>query len=236
MSKVDRWMYNQYKVVICISEKTENNLRDFIGNTKSNMITIHNGINVSKYVNAAKLDKEVVGTDKTIITMVAAFRAEKDQETLVRAVKRLDESKYILWLVGDGEKHDALVQYIYDQGMTDRVRIWGNRNDVPSILKSSDIVVMSSHWEGFGLAAAEGMAAGNPVIATNVDGLAQVIGNAGILFTPEDDKQLADIIKRLSEDKILYDEVSAKCSKQAELFDISMMVSGYLSVYNSLKR
>ena len=234
LSRVDRWMYNRYKAVIGISQKTEENLKEFIGESKAKIVTIHNGIDIQEYANASPLPDSEINTNKTSVTMVAAFRPQKDQETLVRAVKRLDASKYILWLVGDGEKHDQLVKYIEDQGMKDRVRLWGNRSDVPSILKSSDIVVMSSHWEGFGLAAAEGMAAGKPVIASNVDGLAQVVEGAGIIFEPGNDEQLANEIERLVQDKAYYDETSIRCSHQASLYDISKMVDSYLAVYNQI--
>lgn len=236
LSKVDRWMYNRYKAVIGISEKTEVNLKAFIGESKAKIVTIHNGIDVKKYGTASPLPDSEINTDKTIITMVAAFRPQKDQETLVRAVKKLDDSKYTLWLVGDGEKHDELVKYIADQGMSERVRLWGNRSDVPSILKSSDIVVMSSHWEGFGLAAAEGMAAGKPVIASNVDGLAQVVEGAGILFEPGNEKDLAKMIEQLSNDTEYYKVVAKRCSARAMDYDISKMVEGYMNVYKKIAK
>lgn len=233
---IDQWMYNQYRAVICISEKTDENLRSFIGKTKSKIVTIHNGIKVCKYATAARLSDIEVDTKKTIITMVAAFRPQKDQETLVKAVKQLDANRYALWLVGDGEKHDQIVQYIKNQEMTDRVRLWGNRSDVPSILKSSDIVVMSSHWEGFGLAAVEGMAAGKPVIASDVDGLAQVLQGAGILFEPGNYVQLAKEIERLSDDLTYYKKVSSDCAKKAMDYDISKMVRGYETIYCEISK
>lgn len=234
LSIIDRWMYNRYKAVIGISKKTEENLKEFIGESMAKIVTINNGIDVHKYATANPLSESEVNTAKTIVTMVAAFRPQKDQETLVRAVKRLDRSKYILWLVGDGEKRDELVKYIANQGMSERVRLWGNRSDVPSILKSSDIVVMSSHWEGFGLAAAEGMAAGKPVIASNVDGLAQVVEGAGILFEPENDEQLASLILKLSEEKDFYNVIATKCTNKANEYDISKMVDGYVQLYKSI--
>ena len=71
------------------------------------------------------------------------------------------------------------------------------REDAISILKASDIVVMSSNFEGFGLAAVEGMAAGKPVIASDVEGLSNIVEGAGLLFEPHNEKDLAAKIRLL---------------------------------------
>lgn len=229
---VDRWMYNQYKYVISISQKTEYNLKNYIGQSKCRFITIHNGIDIDRFKNASPLDENTKGTSKTIITMVAAFREQKDQMTLVQSMKFLDTNRYEIWLVGDGEKRQQVESYVKELCLTNNVRFWGNRDDVPSILKSSDIVVMSSKWEGFGLSIVEGMAAKKPVIATDVDGLSQVVGNAGILFQVGDAKQLAKEINQLSTDYNYYSKIAMKCELRAKEFDINIMVDKYLDVYD----
>lgn len=232
---VDRWMYNRYKTIICISEKTKTNLQEHIGPTKANLVVINNGIDVKKYKDALPLNEEEKGTNKFVVTMVAGFRYQKDHETVIRAFRSLDSNKFGLWFIGDGERRDVIESCIKDNELNN-VRLWGVRNDIPSILKSSDVIVQSSHIEGFGLAAVEGMAAGKPVIASDVDGLAQVVEGAGILFPHEDDRKLADEIIRLAEDKDYYDEIANKCSKRADDFDISKMVEGYESVYKEVMK
>ena len=232
LKNVDRWMYNQYKYVISISQKTEDNLKNYIGQSRCRFVTIHNGIDIDRFKDASPLDESTKGTSKTIITMVAAFREQKDQMTLVQSMKFLDTNRYEIWLVGDGEKRHQVESHVKELGLTNNVRFWGNRNDVPSILKSSDIVVMSSKWEGFGLSIVEGMAAKKPVIATDVDGLSQVVGNAGILFQVGDAKQLAGEIEQLSTDCSYYSTIAMKCELHAKEFDINIMVDKYLDVYN----
>ena len=141
---------------------------------------------------------------------------------------------YELWLIGDGERRSIIEQCIKDNKLEDRVLLLGIRSDIPSLLKSVDVVVQSSHWEGFGLAAVEGMAAGKPVIASDVEGLAQVVEGAGILFPLGDDKKLADIIKLLIEDQTYYQQVAANCMERAKMFDIQKMVDAYNEVYEGL--
>ncbi len=228
-------MYSRYSKVICISDSTEQNLRNFIKDASDKICTIFNGIDVTRYSHATPVDKSTITNhpERIVIAMVAGFRYQKDQETLIRALNNLPD-EYELWLIGDGERRAIIEQCIKDNHLEDRVILLGIRSDIPSILKSVDVVVQSSHWEGFGLAAVEGMAAGKPVIASDVEGLAQVVEDAGILFSLGDDKKLAEIIKQLIEDKVYYQQVAAKCWERAQIFDIQKMVDAYNEVYMGL--
>ena len=228
----DRWMYNRYKYVISISQETEQNLKNYLGNSSSCFITINNGIDVEAFSKAKPLEASIKATSKTIITMVAAFREQKDQKTLVRALKYLDTNKYEIWLVGDGDTRQEVENYTTELCLTNNIRFWGNRADVSSILKASDVVVMSSKWEGFGLSIVEGMAAGKPVIVSNVDGLSQVVGDAGLFFEVGHAEQLAKEIQRLASDNFLYSIMAKKSQLRAQKFDIKQMVNKYLDVYN----
>lgn len=229
---IDKWMYSRYRKVICISDSTEQNLRDFIKDGSNKISTILNGIDVKRYSQAVPIDKSTITNhpERKVIAMVAGFRYQKDQETLIRAFNNLPV-EYELWLIGDGERRSIIEQCIKDNKLEDRVLLLGIRSDIPSILKSVDVVAQSSHWEGFGLAAVEGMAAGKPVIASDVDGLAQVVEGAGILFPLGDDKKLADIIKQLIEEQTYYQQVAARCWERAQMFDIHKMVDAYNEVY-----
>ena len=93
---------------------------------------------------------------------------------------------------------------------------------------------MSSHYEGFGLTSVEGMASGKPFIASDVDGLREVVEGAGFLFKHGDYKQLSNIILELTQNADLYNTVAEKCFHRARQYDISKMVDGYMSVYQNL--
>lgn len=232
---IDKWMYSRYSKIICISDSTEHNLRDFIKDGSNKISTILNGIDVKHYSQAVPIDKSTITNhpERKVIAMVAGFRYQKDQETLIRAFNNLPV-EYELWLIGDGERRAMIEQCIKDNHLEERVVLLGIRSDIPSLLKSVDVVVQSSHWEGFGLAAVEGMAAGKPVIASDVEGLAQVVEGAGILFPLGDNKKLADIIKQLIEDQTYYQQVAARCWERAQMFDIQKMVDAYNEVYEGL--
>ena len=230
---LDKWMYRRYRSVICISDKTKENLIEYLGFELSSVPIIYNGINSDVYQRAL-VCSAMKDCEKTIITMVAGFRYQKDQDTLIKAFQYLPTDKYELWLVGDGERRSVLEDLVSRLGLQDTVRFWGIRSDVPEILKTSDIVVMSSHWEGFGLVAVEGMAAGKPVVATDIPGLAEVVRDAGILFPHEDTKALAETIMKLKEDSTYYQQISRQCMNRASEYDIQKTADQYLQLYQSL--
>lgn len=228
---MDRWMYHQYDGVVCISDQAEINLIKHLGETAANVLTIYNGVNVSLIANADADIKLKKGSDKFIITMVARMVEAKDQDTLIRAMSHLSPVSYELWLVGDGVRHLALEDLVKKLHIERQVHFWGVRMDVPTILKTSDVIVMSSHWEGLSLSNIEGMAAGKPFVASNVDGIREVTEGAGILFTHEDDKALAEILQKLKQNPEFYQETAHRCLERARKYDISIMAQKYVSLY-----
>lgn len=228
---IDRFMYNQYDKVICISDQAEENLRDYIGKCRANITTIYNGVDVQKYATAhPSNDLNMIAPNCKKIIMVAGFRYQKDQDTLIRATALLPQN-FHTFFVGDGERRELCENLSISEGVTDRVHFMGIRMDVPKLLKAADYVVMSSHWEGFGLAAVEGMCCEKPVIASNVNGLAQIIDGAGILFQHQNAAQLAEKIMMLDEIPSKYQQIAQQCFEKAKLFDISIMAEKYNNVY-----
>lgn len=231
---IDKWMYSRYRKVICISQKTEENLRSSINNFPAETITIYNGIPIENYSTAEPAKEfERCSTDIVKIIMVAGFRYQKDQPTVIRAIKKLPDN-YHLFLVGDGDRRKEYEELIKELDLSQRVHLLGLRSDVPSLLKAADISIVSSHWEGFGLAAVEAMAAGKPLIATNIPGLSEVVKGAGILVPSENPQAIVDEIYRLVSDKEYYTDLVAAGRCRAAQFDISKMAEGYAKLYKSL--
>lgn len=230
---IDRWMYNRYDRVICISQKAEQNLRQHIGKSKADICTINNGVDVKKYAEALpspELERIAPGSRKLI--MVAGFRWEKDQPTVIRALAKLPPD-FHLFLVGDGSRRAEYEQLAEECNVANRVHFLGIRSDVPELLHAADYVVMSSHFEGLSLSSVEGMSVGKPFMASDVDGLREVTEGAGILFPHEDAGALAAEIIRLTESPSHYNEISKACGQRAKQFDISKMAQQYAKIYDS---
>ena len=233
---IDRYIYSQYSKIICISDRVRNNLSAHIDRKSTNIITISNGVNTLSYLNAKRVSRfEVFGKSitGTLLVQVASFRKPKDQDTVIRAISILPK-EYQLALVGNGIRKGICESLAIELGVADRVHFLGVRNDVPEILNTSDLVVMSSHWEGFGLAAVEGMASGKPTIASDVAGLSEVVKGAGMIFEHGNFKQLSYIIQQLMSEPELYKDVAYKCKERAMQYDISKMVDQYEMIYLSV--
>lgn len=232
---VDRWMYNRYRKVICISQKAEDNLRKHLRHCKSDIITINNGVDIAKYANAETAEElETLAPGSRKIIMVAAFRWEKDQDTLIKALGHLPDN-FHLFLVGDGARRPELESLCKSEQVSRRVHFLGLRTDVPQLLHAADYVVMSSHFEGLSLSSVEGMSVGKPFLASDVDGLREVVSGAGVLFPHQDAETLADCIIKLKESPERYKTISDACYERAKLFDISTMAENYSNVYQILK-
>ncbi len=226
---LDRWMYGRYEKVVCISELTKKNLIQHIGGSfEDNCAIIYNGIDLKTY---SGLPSSHI-TNKKKVLMVSAFRAQKDQKTLIKAMKELP-SDYVLELAGGGEERliDECKQLVRELQLDGRVEFMGVRTDIPSLLAESDVVVLSSHYEGLSLSSLEGMASGKPFIASDVEGLHDVVGGYGVLFPHKDVQALAHEIQHLCEDATYAEDIVARCQKRVKMFDIEVMVQKYLQLY-----
>jgi glycosyltransferase involved in cell wall biosynthesis len=232
---IDKWLYRQFEIIICISEKARKNLVEYLNND-NHIITINNGINIGLFSEAQSYSKtDLLQVDETVhlITEIAAFREQKDQDTLIRAIAQLTDDYHAV-LVGDGPRRIICEQLAKELNISERVHFLGIRSDVARILKTSDIVVMSSHWEGLSLSSVEGMTVGKPFIASDVQGLHEVVEGAGLLFPHGDYSELASLIRSLMDDAKLYQATLEKCYQRALQYDITTMVDGYAGVYRHL--
>lgn len=164
---------------------------------------IHNGLDISFIARKAAISRRSRSdTDRFVIGMVARLDPIKDHAILLEAVKllrgELPDQAFELRLVGDGPLRQALEEQVQTLGVADVVRFLGNRDDVPSILGELDLFVLStSRDEGFGIVLIEALAAGVPVIASDVAACREVLdgGRYGRLLPPEDPRALVAAIR-----------------------------------------
>lgn len=234
---IDRWMYGKYAHIICVSKATADNLLDYLDdeNIRKKTSIIPNGINLAKYRQASPNDElQKRYANKHIVVMVAAFRKQKDQKTLIRAMKRLSD-EYVLLLAGEGECRKECETEVALLGLKDKVFFLGNCSNVPSLLATANVVVVSSHYEGLSLSSIEGMAARKVFVASDVPGLHEIVGGAGLLFPHTDDVELANLIRQVCNNPYLYHQVTERCRQRAVQYDVEVMVEGYERIYRQIK-
>jgi glycosyltransferase involved in cell wall biosynthesis len=164
----------------------------------SKVVTIHNGIpDCSERAN-------LNSGRPPVITMVARFTPVKEYEVLLRAFAALHLGPR-LRLVGDGPLRESCEALARELGIYERVEFLGNRDDVPSLLASSDIFVLASKFEMLPISALEAMRAGLPVIASEVGGVRETVvhGETGLLVPSGSVPALAQALTRLTRDSDL---------------------------------
>ncbi|MBU8883061.1 glycosyltransferase family 4 protein [Kaistella sp. DKR-2] len=231
---VEKWVYRRFVKIVCLTSQVQNFVLRNLKVNKSNLPIIENGINLIDIRSALPAPREGFGynADDILILMPARMEAQKDHETVIKVMNLLPDN-YILILAGDGSKRAALESMGHDLAVNSRINFLGNRKDIFELMKMSDIIVLSSHFEGLSLAALEAMASGRPFVASNVEGL-DFIKGAGLLFERGNVKELADVILSLMSDKELYRNTVTSCMKKADDYDVEKMVKNYIQLYESL--
>ena len=229
----DKIAYKQFDHIISISDSVDISLKKHLGSKFKNIIKIYNGIDLEEIYNAKSYPKKDINLSPNDIAIlqVSSFTAQKNQVTLIKSLIHLPENFNVL-LAGEGSMKKNLIELTNELGLDKRVHFLGVRKDIPNLLKSVDVVVLSSHFEGLSLSSVEGLASGKPFIASDVPGLTEVVKDAGILFEDNNDKELAYQIKMLCTDEKQYFNIANKCQKRAKMFDINNMTNKYLELYN----
>lgn len=230
---LDKWMYGRYNKIIGVSDSTTLSLLNYLHGLQQS-ITINNGIAVDAFLHATAAQDimEAFGQNKRLV-MSAAFRYPKDHETVIRALHLLPNNYHLL-LAGDGERRTMVEDLVEKELLSQRVHFLGNRNDVANVLKAADVIVMSSRYEGLSLSSLEGLASGRPVVASDVPGLREIVGDAGLLFPQGDAQALAKTILDLEENATLCQQTIEKGLQLALQYDISTMIEAYWQVYQNL--
>lgn len=195
--------------VICNSQSTMDSFywwENLLARRKA--VTIYNGISVERVheqaaMGASKL-REALGVDPDTVVIGSLGRLieQKDYATLVRAFSLLDSgsTSTMCIVVGGGRLEGALRELSSSLGLDSRVEFVGNlpRDEAYRYLGIFDVFVVASIWEGFCNAAVEAMAAGVPLVCTDIGTLREVVGPAGRYFTPGSADELASVLAELS--------------------------------------
>ncbi len=190
--------------VLVNSAAAETELLDRFGVPAGKVVSVGTGIDLRRIAEARvgdELAKDLGLSGRTVVGIVAKLSPVKGHEYFLRAAagiaKARDDVAFLV--VGDGPRRETLTQMAKELGIEDAVVFAGARDDVPSLLKLMDVFVLSSLSEGSPNAVLEAMAAGLPVVATDVGGLPDMVidGESGILVAPGDSEALGSAISEL---------------------------------------
>jgi glycosyltransferase involved in cell wall biosynthesis len=172
------------------------------------------------------LERYRLPSDQPLILYVGGISPHKNLLGLLRALTRLRHLPWHLTLVGDyaGDSfwscHRETVELARTLGVAERITFTGyvSDKDLVVLYNLATMLVLPSISEGFGLPVVEAMACGLPVAVSNRNSLPEVVGDAGLLFDPLSDEQIADAITRLLADEQLRLHFRAAGLRRAKLF------------------
>lgn len=211
------------KKVIAISESVKNSLNKYEFIRSNKILVLPNSIEYQKF-NEVALSKKKSNNGEIIIGIVGRLEKVKGINYLLFGMKKiLAKFPYAkLEIIGDGSNAQELKNLSEKLKISNSVIFFGKFTDVIPFYSRMDVFVLPSILEGFGIVLLEAMAAGIPVVATNVNGIKEVIVNmkSGLLVPPKNPEAIADAVIKIVENPQLAKELAEEGLKRARLFDI----------------
>ncbi|MFZ4632501.1 MAG: glycosyltransferase [Patescibacteria group bacterium] len=197
--------------------------------------TIYNGIDL----NIFKTESENSRTEKEnyVLGGLGRLTEQKGFATLIDAVLKTKHKNYQVNIAGTGELETELKNRIKTLGLSDRINLLG-LVDSKKFIDDLDIFIFPSNWEGLGLAVLEAAALKKPIIASNIDGVKEIINlNSGLLFEANNVSNLAEKIDYLIDNinsSETQERVKAAHEKVVNTFSLEKMIKSYESAYENL--
>ncbi len=214
-NKTDDFLFFVYKLifkirkvrVISISKSVEKHVMQRLKQPQKRSFLLYNAIPPQEN-EIARIAKKT-GNDVNIL-FIGRLVKQKSVETLLRAVENLKDDTVKLTIVGEGELRSELEDLAAQLEIKNQVIFTGEQKEVDTYFNNTDIFVLPSIWEGFGIVILEAFRAKKAVIATNIEGPSELIedGENGLLFTPKDYKGLSFILKTVVKNKELRNHLA----------------------------
>ena len=227
---------NESDIVTSVSESLkQDTLRLF--RIDKDIKVIPNFTNIKKSKETSPCKRTVMAKpEELIVTHISNFRKVKRIDDVVRIFYGIQQKLPAkLIMVGDGPEREIADQLCKDLGIKSKVLFLGNTSDIDRILCFTDLFLLPSASESFGLSALEAMAAGVPVVSSNTGGLPEVNeeGVSGYLCPIGDVKAMAEKAIYILEDKARLAQFKQNARKVAERFDEDRIVPMYEALYYS---
>lgn len=190
---------------VCVSNGVAEHCRVAHGTAAERVVVIPNGVDVARFEQGPRADLAALGIPATAPVFIAIGRleAQKGIADLLLATDRLFTTRgdAHLLIVGDGSQRPLVDEWRARSPHRERVHMLGWRPDIPDLLRASTALVLASHWEGMPNVVLEAMAARRPVVATDAEGVAELVrsGETGLIVPRRQPQELAAAMQTLLE-------------------------------------
>lgn len=224
---------NHSDVVTSVSESLKKDTLKLF-DVKKNIEVIHNFIDLELYNVDGECKKSFAPAGEKLICHISNFRPVKRIQDVVAVFNIIQKDvDAILLMIGDGPEKEKARQQANELGIGEKVKFLGKTTEVERILCMSDLFLLTSEKESFGLSALEAMAAGVPVISSNTGGIPEVNidGYSGYTANVGDIKTMGSRAVKLLKDEDLFETFKAQARLQAEKFSIDIIGPKYTALY-----
>ncbi|WP_452222013.1 N-acetyl-alpha-D-glucosaminyl L-malate synthase BshA [Lacinutrix salivirga] len=232
---------NKSDAVTAVSQSLkEDTLRLF--DIKNDINVVTNFIDLNKFNHGfTDCQRAMMATeDEKILTHISNFRPVKRIEDVIKIFYNVQkEMPAKLMMVGEGPEKEPAERLCEKLGIADKVVFFGNSNEIDRILCFSDLFLLPSETESFGLSALEAMASGVPVISSNTGGIPEVNkeGFSGFLSEVGDVKSMSENAIHILSDASRLNKFKSNAKLEAARFDIHSIVPQYEKIYeDTLKK
>ena len=199
------------------------------------------GVDINQ-IRDLKIDKDTkkkeigVPSDKTLIISAGELIERKNHEVIIKALAKLNNPNVYYAIAGKGPLRDYLSNLAKELGIGEQVILLGFRTDIFELYHAADISAFPSKIEGLGLAGVEAMAAGVPLISSNVHGILDYVidGKTGFAIDPTDVDGYAEAIKKLVDDPALRERMKTDCLNAVAPFEISNALRVMWDIYEEI--
>ena len=227
---------NKSDVVTSVSQSLKDDTYKLF-NIKRDIHVIPNFIELEKNIKNYNIPCQrtlIAKPEERIITHISNFRKVKRIPDIVQIFYKIQqEIPAKLLMVGDGPEKEKAELLCQELGILDKVIFFGNSNEIDKILSNSDLFLLPSETESFGLAALEAMAWGIPVISSNSGGLPEVNfeGVSGYLSNVGNVDEMAENALRILKDDTVLAQFKQDALSVAQKFDIKHILPLYIDIY-----
>ena len=236
---LDRMAFLMMDAVVPLSPRLHDGLLRIPG-LRSKLHLIRNGVDLNEIEETpreAALNVPRHEEDTLIVGYVGQLIRRKGVNTLIRAFDSLQRSNKQLWIIGEGPQRSELEQLTEELGARNTVRFLGFREDRIALMKHLDVFVLPSSQEGIPRCLLESMAAGIPIIATQIPGCTDLVRHeiTGLLFDHGNVPQLAESLVRMSgNDQLCSDIVRNARGLVTREYSAAAMAAKYERLYRGL--
>jgi len=237
ISKLKKIIYlkilSSYDLIVSVSCKVNERMKNMYPTLKEKMYSIPNGIELEKFNIKSDIKlKNKLGfrTEDIIGIYVARFTPLKNHEFLIQLIKQVNNQKFKLLLIGDGEEKHNIIQLVNRYNLNNRVKIieYVEHDKIPFYLKISDFCLFPSKTEGLSISIIESLASGLPVVMFEDIYLDKF--KEGVMIA-KNKNDFISITKKLIEDKSFLENKKLKALTVSQNFDIRNVVDNYINLF-----